>query len=462
MNKSKVGSQNNTNKFSKWPYFTIWTAPSTVKSKHIRANTVSGKSKGKNIVGEKASFSAVSQSNSRTRSTSKKHKKPSGVRSTNKSIERDSLANRLGYCKQHQNSNKLAKHQKYQFLNFGLNKNFKTSKKRKISKKKKITKSGTYETGESVKTKIKGFSSDWISESSSLKRKPKNQSTSPRNNNIEDLMKQFLVMKNQSNENELYHKYAKENFSTSGLTKEQTNSIMNISSQGGPNMSFINWNIRLGENRPKSKENQNKVRFDYSPKYPVRNHIKNVVNSKNYDRRLILANNKNRKTQQHWNSDNFIEKWWTHDERNQGLNLEPSTSAANVDEDYATFSLYNDEKCMPGSKPLMNYMKPKSSMNQKHSKPKVDPNMMFEKYVKMVPNKSTAKKGVKGKHIAKKSQNQVKSFSINKTLVGGKMIISPNQISKHIKPDSRVFSISPKSKNRDKLHDASSKTKLML
>lgn len=70
-----------------------------MKSKHVRANTVSGKNKVKNIVGEKASFSAASQSNSRTRSTSKKHKKTLGVRSTNKSIEHDSLANRLGYCK---------------------------------------------------------------------------------------------------------------------------------------------------------------------------------------------------------------------------------------------------------------------------------------------------------------------------------------------------------------------------
>jgi hypothetical protein len=78
-----------------------------------------------------------------------------------------------------------------------------------------------------------------VSESSSLKRKKKNQSSSPRNNNIEDLMQQFLVMKNQNNK-DLYHKYARENFSTTGLTKEQTNSIMDISSHGGANMSFIN------------------------------------------------------------------------------------------------------------------------------------------------------------------------------------------------------------------------------
>jgi hypothetical protein len=79
-----------------------------------------------------------------------------------------------------------------------------------------------------------------VSESSSLKRKKKNQSSSPRNNNIEDLMHQFLVMKNQNNKNDLYHKYARENFSTNGLTKEQTDSIMDISSHGGANMSFIN------------------------------------------------------------------------------------------------------------------------------------------------------------------------------------------------------------------------------
>lgn len=117
---------------------------------------------------------------------------------------------------------------------------------------------------------------------------------------------------------------------------------------------------------------------------------------------------------------------------------------------------------MPGSKPLMNNIKPNSSINHKHSKPKVDPNMVFENYVKMASNKSTTKKSVKSKHVARKSQNQVKSFSISKAFVGGKLIISPSQISKNIKPDSRVFSISPKSKKRDKLHDAGSKTKILL
>ena len=64
------------NKFAKWPFFTIWTAPSTVKSKHNRTKTATGVNKVKWIIGGgKYSFASVgSHSNSRPRSNSKKHK----------------------------------------------------------------------------------------------------------------------------------------------------------------------------------------------------------------------------------------------------------------------------------------------------------------------------------------------------------------------------------------------------
>ena len=58
------------------------------------------------------------------------------------------------------NFDHLAKHQKYQFLSFGMNQNFKPNKKRKISKKKKSTKISLNEVGGSVKVKKKGYASD--------------------------------------------------------------------------------------------------------------------------------------------------------------------------------------------------------------------------------------------------------------------------------------------------------------
>lgn len=79
MTKNKVPSQNVTKKFSKWPYFTICTAPSTVKSKNLRSGTANPKNKSKNVALEKGSFSVASNSNSRTRSNPKRGKKSGSV-----------------------------------------------------------------------------------------------------------------------------------------------------------------------------------------------------------------------------------------------------------------------------------------------------------------------------------------------------------------------------------------------
>lgn len=101
-----------------------------------------------------------------------------------------------------------------------------------------MNKSGIQEAA--IKLRKKGCSPECVSESSSFKRKVKNASKSPRNNNIEDLMQQFLVMKNMNNGSDLANKYAKEGVVATNLSKEQANSILNISSQGSTNMSFIN------------------------------------------------------------------------------------------------------------------------------------------------------------------------------------------------------------------------------
>jgi signal recognition particle GTPase len=127
---------------------------------------------------------------------------------------------------------------KHHLLKFGSIIKPKSSKKRKTSKKKKHAKGGISESKPN-KHKSKGHSSEPVSEESSLKRKQKNMSSSPRNNNIENLMNQFLVMKNQNNQNEFIKKYG-ENLTMPEFSKEQTSSILNISSQGGSNMSFIN------------------------------------------------------------------------------------------------------------------------------------------------------------------------------------------------------------------------------
>lgn len=98
LTKNRIPSQNVTKKFSKWPYFTICTAPSTVKSKHLRTGTTAVIPNQKERIGEKTVLSMGSTSHSRPRSNSKKSKKLGGVNSTNKSIERDLLSNKFNYC----------------------------------------------------------------------------------------------------------------------------------------------------------------------------------------------------------------------------------------------------------------------------------------------------------------------------------------------------------------------------
>lgn len=189
----------------------------------------------------------------------------------------------------------LAKLNNFQIWKIGSQLKPKTIKKRKTSnKKKKVSKSGISEGSNTLKFVKKGQSSECTSEASSLKRKQKNMSSSPRNNNIEDLMQQFLVMKNQNNQNDLVQKYGKGTFTAPGFSKEQTDSILNISSHGGTNMSFINCNARLNESRPKSKElkQAEKAPLEYSPKYPLK---KGITHIKNYEKRLISGNVKNRK-----------------------------------------------------------------------------------------------------------------------------------------------------------------------
>jgi len=162
------------------------------------------------------------KSNPRTRSNSKKGKR-STVHSNNKSIEHDVL---------------------------NIKSIISIPNKSKLLTKKKIKRSKLSTTKNKKKAK-----SEIKSESSSIKRKNKNLSTSPRNN-IEDLMQQFLVMKHQNTQGNVIPKYLKENIITPDFSKEQTKSILNISSQGGTNMSFINYKILSNDQRPKSKESK--------------------------------------------------------------------------------------------------------------------------------------------------------------------------------------------------------------
>lgn len=302
-------------------------------------------------------------------------------------------------------------------------------------------------------------------------------------------MQQFLVMKNQSNQNDLVQKYGKDTFTTPGFSKEQTNSILNISSQGGTNMSFINWNVKLNENRPKSKELKQlgEVPLEYSPKYPLK---KGITHFKNYEKRLISGNIKNRKTTnainslsshlaiskdtmahpkaeggytltgKNWHKGKVVDKWRTHDERNSDvLNLEPSTSGANSGEDYASYTMYKHDKGVPYSQQMGNLQMPVFTFQstKPHSKPVVESNVAVQKYVKMVPNKQVARKSIKSKNIIKKGKNLEKSnIMLNKSnVINPKMIISPHQISKNIKKE-KVFSLSPKGKPKDKYSEITS------
>jgi len=83
-------------------------------------------------------------------------------------------------------------------------------------------------------------------------------------------MKQFLSLKqNHGEQKDCLQKFTKDTLAKSGFTEEQTNSILNISSQGGPNLSFVNCNVRAGENKIKSRDPSTKALFEYSPKYPM-------------------------------------------------------------------------------------------------------------------------------------------------------------------------------------------------
>ena len=143
--------------------------------------------------------------------------------------------------------------------------------KMKVQKKRKIKRSKL----NNFKGKYK-FKGEIKSETSSLKRKTKNPSQTPRNN-IEALMQQFLMQKGQNNQNTLIQKYTKKdsNLAAPDFSKEQTKSILNISSQGGaPNMSFINYKILTQDKKPKSKDartsGNTKIPAEHSPKYTLK------------------------------------------------------------------------------------------------------------------------------------------------------------------------------------------------
>lgn len=124
INKDQLVSQQTANKFNKWPYFTICTAPSTVKSKNHRTGSNSIKSKIKYSGKPKAASYAPSHSNSRTRSNPKNRVKRPTIQN-HKSIDREQIISRLGN----------GKFQKYQILNLGNQLKSKAPKKRKNSKK---------------------------------------------------------------------------------------------------------------------------------------------------------------------------------------------------------------------------------------------------------------------------------------------------------------------------------------
>ena len=380
--KNNLVSQNVTKKFSKWPYFTIWIAPSTVKSKHQRATTA-GMNIARRVAADTNSFWVPSQSNSRPRSTSK---------SNNKSYERELVTNKMNIGKQEfsplENNNN-----KYQFLKFGTMIKPSSSKKRKNSKKKKSTKFQANDGWKLTKSKRKGLSSECVSDASSLKRKKMQQKV---------------------------HAFK--------LTDDQANSILNVSSQGGANLSFINWNINL--NKVKTKSN-NLVggRKEYSPKFPLKRGINQMSKNMVHPKWLASANTKILKTQgrqkeawgsnnfqdefalmkvgkftsngvmdgknqansiinpvysltdKHWNQDNLVEKCRTHDERNTDrLKLENSTYMMNAEDGYSN----------PVSRKIQNksYAVNPSKM---HKKPVINSDIAMQKFVK-IPARKIIKK----------------------------------------------------------------------
>lgn len=296
------------------------------------------------------------KSNPRTRSNSKKAKK-STIHSNNKSIDNDIET----------------------IKNVVLGYKIKAPVKRKI-KRCKLSSSKPKK-----KMHIK-------SETSSLKRKAKNPSSSPRNN-IEDMMQQFLIMKNQTNQNSSFPKYVKENIITPEFSKEQTNSILNISAQPGNNLSFINYKILTQDKRPKSKESKiSKFTEDHSPKYPLKKG--ETQHPKMIDKKLIRQNPKMKNKvikeaksinpnliyrkgkpehqkinvafsliDKNWKHNDAIDRSRTHDERNAELFEFKGPHSIKNDQDYSTFALNTkpDRTNMKSSKAT----KPRHAFNYK-------------------------------------------------------------------------------------------------
>lgn len=142
-----------------------------------------------------------------------------------------------------------------------------------------------------------------------------------------------------------------------------------------------------------------------------------------YDKRLISANLKNRQnydSQMHpsmnevyslndknWPQD-LIDRARTHDDRNaEMINLEHSSSAMKVENDYATFTANKEDPSAAHSGPFLNYLKQDISSNKK---PIMDSNVAVQRYVKMAPSKTINKKSIKSKSGIKNSKKQVKSF----------------------------------------------------
>lgn len=144
MVRSKGASHNTSKKFTKWPYFTIWTAPSTAKSKHVRTNTSSGIKQVRKMNKKVQNVLAIGKPRTRTNSKQKHRKTASSI---NKAKKRD--------------------------LVFGHKINLSGITSKKGLQKVKKTALG-------IKSKKKaGYNTEIASKSSSLKRK-KNMSSSPR------------------------------------------------------------------------------------------------------------------------------------------------------------------------------------------------------------------------------------------------------------------------------------------
>jgi hypothetical protein len=116
--------------------------------------------------------------------------------------------------------------------------------------------------------------------------------------------------------------------------------------------------------------------------------------------------------------------------------MEQSTSVANPDDDYATFSLYADDKAFQVPKQQMSFQK-KAIF---HSKPKVESTNAVQKYVKMIKSKT-------------KSKKTTKSFSLQSSKLGSGKVFSPSQLSKMSKYSE--VSTSPKTRGKKHKHNHS-------